>query len=384
MAPTRVAYCIDSMSAFGGSELNAVRTVESLDRSRVQPLILTLNAEGGMASRYASIGVQIHAFAISSLVSLDAARRLSDVIDLLRRERVDVVHCHDMYSNFFFTVAARMARVPLVIASKRWTERQHAKHLLTDVIGYRLAHRVLANSREVADSARRQELVPERKIVVVPNFVEADAFRLLEPPERLAWRARLGIADNAQLIGIVAMLRPEKDHWTLLQAFDRAALDNPRMHLAIVGAGPEETKLRELVAALRTAERVHFLGLVPNRPCPQQLFDVAVLSSLHEGFPNSLLEAMACGVPVVATSVGGVSDVVVDRETGLLVPVRDVQAMSSAIAQLITDPARALKLGTAGQERARRYFSAEAVVHQLVTLYEADLPSPRRPLHSSS
>ena len=182
-------------------------------------------------------------------------------------------------------------------------------------------------------------------------------------------RRRLGVPDDAAVIGLVARFRPSKDHATLLRAFARLAPDYPRLHLALVGDGPLEPTLRRLAAELGVADRVVFAGPVPGALRPQIAFDVAVLSSTAEGFPNVVVEALAAGVPVVATDVGGVRDSVEDGRTGLLVPPRDPEALAQAVARLLADPAQASCYAEAGRDRVWQDFRQDAVVERLIDLY---------------
>ncbi|MES2523932.1 MAG: glycosyltransferase [Gemmatimonadota bacterium] len=368
------------MASYGGTELNAVRTVEALDRSQVTPIVLTLNAQGGMAERYTRMHVPVVQFSITSLVAPANIAALARVRRFLRDQRIDVLHAHDLYSNFFFTCAARLAGVPVVVASKRWVRQAHAKHTVTDAIGFRMADWVLTNSEAVAESAQRTERVPRERIWVVPNFVEQALFERSSESERRARLAAWGVPAGRRVIGIVARLRPEKDHVTLLRAFEIIAGALPDVDLVIVGDGPEDAPLREIARAMRLESRVHFAGAQPNRPAPQELFDVAVLCSLHEGFPNAVVEAMACATPVVATAVGGVVDVIEDGVHGLLVAPQNPVSLAEALRRMLVTPELARQLAQGGQARAAALFGETAVMHRLVGYYRWALSNSRRTL----
>jgi L-malate glycosyltransferase len=356
------------MRASGGTELNAVRTAERLDRSRFELTVFTLSLEGPMADRYAAIGVPVVHMPTPSLVGWSAGRRALAFARVLAAGRFDIVHCHDKYSNVFATVAGRLAGVPAIIASKRWL-RTSLPHRILNTVAYRLAGRVLANSDGVARSLRRVEFVPASRIAVVPNFVEADAFLLPSAEERARRRAALGVPTEAVVVGITARLHDVKDHASLIRATARIADRFPELRVVVAGEGELRPSLERLAESLGVADRVVFAGFVPPRPNPHALFDVSVLCSLHEGFPNAVVEAMAAGRPVVATDVGGTPDAVEHEVTGLLVPPAQPERLADAIASLLADPERAARMGRAGAERARARFDAAAIVESLEALY---------------
>jgi glycosyltransferase involved in cell wall biosynthesis len=290
----------------------------------------------------------------------------------LAEVRADVVHSHDIYNNLFATLWARVARVPVVIASRRWWHTlNRPAHRLACAIGYRLADRVLANCDAVAASLVKDERVPVDRVVVIPNFVDESAFDPMPAPTREQLLAAFGVPPGALVVGVVARLNPIKDHASLIRAISTLAPRWPTLHLVVVGKGVAREELGRLVAELGLTERVHFVGLQPQKPNPHALFDVSVLPSRSEGFPNVVLEAMAAATPVVATAVGGTRDAVVSGETGLLVPPGDTQALAIAIESLLGDPARRASLGAAAQQRARHFYEASRVVPVLEDLYES-------------
>ena len=371
MAPARpvhVAYCLDSMAASGGTEMNAVRTAEALDPSRARLTVFAMRPDGPMRSRYEAAGVPVVATPpVSTLVSVHTARQVWRLARQFRDSGVDVVHCHDVYTNWFAGLAARLAGVPL-LTSKRWIGG-HPRHLRLGRVAYRLSARVLANSDGVARTLTTDGGVPPERVVVVPNFVEGAAFATLPDGAREEMRAAWGVPRGSPVVGCVARLRSEKGQATLLRAAARVRHRHPDLVVVLVGDGPEEGALRALAAELGLGERVCFAGHRPNRPNPHQLFDVSVLASDHEGFPNTLIEAMAAGRPTVASNVGGVPDAVLDGETGLLVPAGDPAALAGALARVLGDPTWAAALGARGRAIARERFTPERVTSRLTELY---------------
>lgn len=345
-----------------------MRTAERLDRARFRLTLFTLQADGPMKARYEAAGIAVrHVSPGGSLVgrgALAAQRRLAR---LFREERVDVVHCHDIYTNYFCGLAGRAAGLP-VITSKRWsyTTRRHG---VLNAVAYALSDAILANSETVADSLRAAPWVRADRVAVVPNFVDDAAFEPMPAERAAALRARFGVPGDAEVVGVVARLRPEKNHAMLLEAVGRLAPRHPRLHAVLVGDGEETERLRALAVQLGVAERVHFAGHVPQSERPHSAFDVSALCSWHEGFPNSLVEAMAARRPIVATDVGGVRDAVTDGQTGILVPAGDVDRLTTALARLLSDRAWAAEMGERGRADASVRFRADVTLERLAGLY---------------
>lgn len=374
---TRVAYCLDSFD-MGGTEFNAVRTAEEVDRSRYDISFIALSDRGALAERVRAAGIPIHVFPLGGFFSVQMLRSARRLVRHLREQRVDVVHAHDIYSNIFTVPCARLAGVPMVIASRRWWHAANRVIYLTlNRATYHLAHRVLANSEAVGQLVV-DEGMPASRVTVVPNFVEESAFEAPTAGVIEGWRRAYGVAADDEVVGIIANLHAIKDHPTLLRAFARVVSERPRARLVIAGDGADRGALEQLAESLGIGNRVSFTGRVAQRPSMHWLFDVSVLSSRGEGFPNSIVEAMSAGRPVVSTAVGGVPDVVVDGETGILVPPASPESMADAILALLRDPARRATMGAAGARRARARFHASAVVQQLQSLYDDFLATRRQ------
>lgn len=373
-SPIRVVFGLDSFG-LGGSELNAVRTAEKLDRDRFELTALVLRREGPLEQRYREAGIRVVEFPIRSLLGYGALRQGWRMARWLERERIQVLHTHDVYSNVFMVPWARLAGVPRVIASRRWWYTVPRKELVTaNRMAYRLAHRVLANSESVARLLTEEEGLSQAKVFTVPNFVDEEAFRPLSPELQRELRTRFGLAEGVRGIGVVARLDPVKRHCDLLEAFALLVKRVPRqleetMRLVIVGGGPERSTLERLAKDLGIAERVCFAGPIAHTPALPSLFDVVALSSESEGFPNAVVEAMAAARPVVATAVGGVVDAVEHGVTGLLVPPRSPEAMAAALLAVLTQPDQARRMGIAAQQRARARYHVLQVVPRLEQVY---------------
>jgi glycosyltransferase involved in cell wall biosynthesis len=367
-APVRIAYCIDTMQ-IGGTELNAVRTAERMDPARFEISVISLQPDGPLAERYRAAGIPVHPYRLKSLYAPDSVRQGVRLMRWLRRERIEILHCHDLYSNLFAAPWGRMAGVRTVITSRRWLEALPNKQLeIANRLMFRVGHRVLVNSPAVADSLVKTDGVSPAKVITLSNFVGEAAFAALSPATKTQIRAEFGIPADAFVVGCIARLSPVKDHITLLRAVHKLVRRWSQLHLVLVGDGEIRADLEELAAELDISDRVHFTGFRPNEPNLHHVFDVSVLTSLSEGFPNSLVEAMAAGRPVVATAVGGNVDAV-RPETGFLVPAGAPAELASAIERLLSDDSLRLRMGAAARDVAQREYHADLVIPRLEQLY---------------
>lgn len=366
--PLRVTFVLDNFEV-GGTELNAVRVAERIDRDRFAVDLVSLHADGPLRSRFERVTGRIDTIDLGGLISgaaLQAGWRLRGE---LRERGVDVVHAHDRYANVFAVPWARAAGVPGVIASKRWQaiERRHA---ILNRIAFRLADRVLANSALVGRSLTDVDGVDPRKVAIVPNFVDDTLFEPVSETMRADLRRSLGVELDALVIGAVANLRPVKDLATLVRATAQVAPAWPSLRLVLVGGGAERQPLAALAASLGIDGIVHFAGSRDDGARCHAAFDITVLCSVAEGFPNAVVEAMAAGRPVVATRVGGVPDAVDQDVTGLMVPPGDPAALATALRTLLSDPARRAAFGAVARTRAIARFSAPAAIGAVQSLYE--------------
>jgi len=362
----RVGYCIDSFD-IGGTELNALRTLEALDRRSYEISVFHLHASGPLRARYEALKLRLVHLPIGPLYSLRTAAQGARFLRLLRRGGIDVVHTHDLYTNIFAAPWARLAGCRLIV-SRRWLDSSPRAGLLPpNRLSCRLAHRVVVNSALIAQRLVEREHVPASRVVELPNFLGESAFQRLAAPAREARRQSWGVPAGAFVIGMVARLAPVKNHAMALRALQRLEDD---VHLVLIGGGPSRRALEELAAELRIEARVHFIGELLSSENLHQFFDLSVLCSHSEGFPNALIEALAAGCPVVATPVGGVPELISERQTGLLVPVDRPDALAAAVQELRQDAALRQRLSEAGPARARHKYHEKAVIVQLEALYQ--------------
>jgi glycosyltransferase involved in cell wall biosynthesis len=369
LAPTRVirvGYCIDSFDV-GGTELNAIRTLEALDRQRFQVTVFHFHQTGPLRPRYESLGVELLHLPIGALYAPRTVFQGLRFLRLLQRKRIQLVHTHDVYTNIFAAFWARLGGCR-IIASRRWLDAAPRPGLLVlNRWSYHVAHRVLANSALTAGLLVDNERVPATRVIELPNFVGERAFRPVSAEVRSARLRSWGVPPDAFVIGAVARLAPVKNHAMLLRAFAHLGQE---AHLVLIGEGSSRGALEELARTLHIDSRVHFTGELLEPTNLHQFFDVSVLCSRSEGFPNSVIEALAAGCTVVATPVGGVPEVIVHRRTGLLVPVDAVDELAASLEELHRDAGLRARLSEAGRACIRIKYHQSAVIAQLEALYQ--------------
>lgn len=362
----RVVALVDTLSPFGGAERLAREISMRLDRGRFEPAFCaTRPSPRADAHELAAAGVETIELDRRGTADLNGWLPL---ISYLRRRRVDVLHAHKFGSNVWGAVIGRAARVPVVVAHEHtWSyEGEPVRRLLDRHVVARWADVLVAVSREDRRRMIEVEGIDPAVVRLIPNGIPP-----LPPPSGHDVRAELAIPPGAPLVGTVSVLRPQKALHVLVHAAALLATDFPEIRVVIAGRGPEEARLRSLVASLSLEERVKLLG--PRRDIPDVLetLDVAVNCSDFEGTPLAVLEYMAAGKAIVATRVGGVPDLIADGADGVLVERDNPGALAAAVAALLRDPGRRRELGARARERQRRDFDIGVTVRRFEDLYEA-------------
>ena len=355
----------------GGAQVALTRLLAGLDRRRFELIICCLyNGDGAPARQIKSMGIRVIDLGMQEdKRRLDAFGRL---YRLLRLEMPDILHTWLFHANIPGRVIGRLAGVPTILSSERTMEMEGLSRRWLNRVTAPFANQILCVSQRVADYAVQEIGIPSNKILIIPNGIDLAPYQNL--PEQSEARQRFGLPVASQLVGTVSRARPVKNLELLLEAF--AILTSSKesqpdgMHLAIVGDGPLLPNLLAQTRRLGISNQVFFLGEQEDIPTFLAGLDVFVLSSQFEGLPNAVLEAMAAGLPVAATAVGGVPELVVPGETGLLVPSNEPQALALALSHLLADEPQRKRLGQAGQERVAHYFSIKNTVGQTAQLYE--------------
>lgn len=366
---TRIAYVVDNLS-FRGGERTFLQLASGLPRSRYE-VAVACSPGGVFVDRLHDLGVPVIA------AEMRQRRRMDTVLGLareLRRRRPHIVHTQGR-GDPFGRLAARLARVPVVVSTTAAISSRYevedvwrkALYRLIDWTTDRLVDQFIVVDRGSVDALTRRHRIRSSRVAVIPNGIEIERF---DPSrsDRGAWRVKLGIPAGAVLIGGVGRLTWEKGFTDLIKAL--AALDDPHVYLVIAGDGPDWGDLRTLANGLDVARRVIFAGFVEDVPGLMADLDLFVLSSLREGHPMVLLEAMATGIPVIATDIAGVGDTVVDGVDGRLVPPGDVPTLVEAMRAVLRDRESAARMGRNGRKKVQQEYTVERMVRRTAVLYE--------------
>jgi glycosyltransferase involved in cell wall biosynthesis len=319
-------------------------------------------ADGPLARAFADRGVAVER--LSKRPGFDATLVLR-LAALFRRRGVEVVHLHNRLPMIYGAPAGRLGGA-VVVLTRHGPGASGTKEAWLLRGAARLLHAYVAVSPEIGVLERERGFCPPGKISVIENGIQVEKFE--RPSERRrAAREATGIPADAWLIGSVGRFAPEKDYPFLVRA--AAPLLGPGARLLIVGDGPEMSKIRTEVLARGVAPFVSLPGLRHDVPDMLAALDVFVLSSRMEGLPLVALEAMATGLPVVATAVGGLPNLITEGENGFLVPSGDEAALTGRLAALRDDPALARAVGDRARTRTREQYSGERMVRRYLELY---------------
>ena len=361
-----IGFFVDRFDV-GGSELNAVKVAEALTRLGVPLTVFHVFESGPLRERYVNAGAELVHVPVRGLLSASAWRAMRLVKRMCDQRGIELLHTHCVYTNILGAgVATLPGRTMPFLASRRWTGALPKPSLgILNRWAQSVASSVLVNSPSLVDVVRRES--PFSRPVYVPNMLRDESFIRLTVEERSTRRARLGIPSTGPVVGCVARLAPVKDHVTLLAAWRRVIVDVPTATLVIIGDGPLDAALRLTAAEPALHGSVHFTGELSPDTVPHALLDVTALASLDEGFPNSLLEAMAQGVVVVATRVGGIPDLVDNGRNGLLVEAANPDSLATALISVLVTDVDGMR--AAGRATAEDYRE-QRVIADLLRLYE--------------
>ena len=345
----------------GGTERQMIELIRRLPPNRWTVHVACCDTEGAWFERLNDAAVTVETFPIDGFFNRATLGEMRRFARWCRTRQIAVVHTTELYSNVFGLAAAALSWVPVRIANRREINPDKSTvQLLTQRTAYAFADRIVANSRAAADRLRR-EGVRGRKIVVVPNGIDGTAFDDREPRRVL------------RRVITVANLRREKGHDVLIDAAAIVLRRFPDATFECVGDGPERAALAARADAAAISYAFSFAGYVHDVPARLAAADVFVLPSRSEAFPNAVLEAMAAGMPVVASAVGGVPELVDDGRTGLLAVADDPPALADRLCHVMADAGLGARLGAAARREALGRYSFDRMVGSFESIYLSEL-----------
>lgn len=334
------------------------------DPARVQAVPVILRPEPRLSQFFQERGVAIRCLGRHK----QDPRALTDLVRIVREERIEVIHVQALKADTIGRIAGHLTGVPTILHGRdRIADRPLPLYVLDRVLGPRTRH-ALAVSETVRRYLHNERFIPESSIQVFYHGVDLSVFAGDRPGDREAVRAELGVPGDAPVAGTTIRLHPSKGHSYLLQGVKHVLETFPDFRLLIANEGPEADRLKEEARTLGIAERVVFTGSRSDVRAFLSALDVFVMPSLSEGFPNSMLEAMAMGRPVVATHVDGMGEMLTDDENALVVPPADGEAMGQALRRLLGDDGLRRRLSAASLAFAQE-LSIERTTERLTDLY---------------
>ncbi len=353
----------------GGGQRSLLLLLERIDRTKFRPF-LVCPTEGGLVEKAKKLDIETKIIRMGSLKTPNIFATAGTVFKLRRliqKENIDLVHSDSPRQALYASLAARKTKTPLI-----WHVRvSTAEKKSLDRFLYSRSRKVIAVSRAAGLRFQDYDHAPE-KLVVIPNGVDLNQFKPTLPDRKL--REEMDIEEDSVLVGTLGQLIPGKGQDVLLKAAKRIAEQAPKVKYVIVGNGNTSYRntLEVLSAGLGIKDKVMFTGYREDIPPIMSCLDIVVLASTThlEGLSRVIIEAMACGKPVIATDAGGNPEAVEDARTGILVPPGDPDKLSRAILELAADANTRKRMGEAGRKRAEEQFSIEKNVTRIEKIYE--------------
>lgn len=359
----RILHIIPTLDQ-SGAEKQLALTALHLPREKYDVRVIAVTRGGHYERVLHDAGVDVHV--IGKRFKWDPMT-LYRLYAMIKEFQPDIVQTWLFAGNAYGRVAARWAKVPHIIASERCVDEwKSGYHFLIDRFLMRWTDRIVVNAEGIRRFYVRQGLT-DQSITTIPNAIEP---KPIDNSPTTKIRESLGVPLEVPLVGFIGRLWPQKRVQDLIWATDILRMSGWNFRVVIVGDGPRRVALKRFADALEIMPIVHFVGHRNDVPEIMRALDMLVLPSKFEGLPNVALEAMMAGKPVVGTRIAGTDEVVVDGETGILVPPQQPLELARAIRSILADPALGKRMGAAGRDRVLSHFSIEGMIAKYERLYD--------------
>lgn len=356
----------------GGTERQIIELIKGIDLDRFVVLVAATRAGGSMEANLKQAGVTIEYFPVNSLCSIETIRQLQRLRRYLIENKIDIVHTFSLIGNTFGVLAALLARIPIIITSRR--DMFGPKMLLPygplqTMFSY-FADVILTNATAIKNMVVKQEYVNPNKILVIGNGIDLN--QVVDRSCGAEVRRELGINPSIPVIGVIAELKAVKGHIYLFQAIKQLIKTRPELRVLLIGDSIEPSfkiSLEAYAKELEVQNNIIFHGRSNQVARLLTAVDISVLPSLSEGLSNAILESMVCKVPVITTNVGGNPEIVIDGETGLLVPPSDSSALTTALVLLLDNVQYRNYLATNAHTMMIKNFSNQQMVTATEKVY---------------
>ena len=357
-------------SKYGGSVTGVNDLVIRLDPSRFDVTFIYLGGDPATENHLEKAGYKVCYLSSGKRMNAFHSRIVYKLVRILKKNDIDILHCHAHKATQYGAIAGFFARKVKILGHVHGLGR--SARLIRKSANFMFLNRInrfLTVAASVKDDlVRNNWRIPASKVTVLENSVDYEKFSAADVPKNQTWQS-LNIPQDGFVFGAVGRLAPTKGISYLIEAFAQVQKEISNAYLLLVGTGPDEAEYRQLVNTLNIQDCVCFAGFRKDIAAIFHVLDVFVISSIAEGMPRVLLEAMAAGVPCVGTKVGGIPEVI-DDSLGLLVEAKDSDALAGAMTEMIrknTDQMH--RLGTTAKERARTRYSHTVVSEKLNSIY---------------
>lgn len=355
----------------GGTQTHLIDLLGAIDRSRYRPWLATLNLDQVLARRLETIDVEVTNLRLTGALRLHTAASALRLATESTRRGVDLIHGYLFSGNILAAAVSLRSGIPCMTSVRNVDIWKKRRHRIASAMAHRRARHVLFNSVSVRDQVMRREWIDKSKTSVIHNSVADPRAAAVSNPSPagldLSWRT------GGPTVVCVASLRQKKGHNDLIAAFALVMKRIPGARLLLVGEGPERGALERAVKDAALSQSVVFAGYQEEVAAILGRCDLFVLSSIEEGMPNALLEAMAAGLPAVVTDVGGNAETLLDGRTGYLVPPRDPGALASRMIELLETPGLRQAQSLAARQRYEAMFTLDRMTAAYHALYDRTL-----------
>ncbi len=363
----RILHIIDHLGP-GGAQEALLNLVKYADRRRFQLEVATMHGFGVYWDLLQQEQVPLHSLASHKLVPL----YLVNLIRLLKRGRFDLVHCHLIAANLMAKPLAALCRVPVLFNHDQCNDvfrYREIWRLWLDRLANRWTDQIIAVSQSTRNFLLAKEKIPPEKVALIYNAVDLERYFPGSPELRRECRRKLGWPEQARVVLGVGRLRSQKNFTGFLEVAASLSQRLPEVCFVIAGDGPDRASLEDLASRLGLANRVQFLGFVAHMRGLYLASDVLFFPSHFEGTPMAVLEAMASGLPIVASQIDGTAEILTDGLDAFLVPTEQNQIFGQRLETLLQDRPLAQRLAQRALETVRQRFGAPVMAQQVESLY---------------
>ncbi len=370
----RVMHVVSKVYPYAGMERKVIQLLNNLDRNHFKPFLLSMTDIWGTPSNYLNQDVELHALHKMDGIQLRLVLKLAKI---LKSRKIHIIHSHNWATLFHSVIAAHIARVPVIVHGEHGRDTKELdttlKRSLIRRLLYALVNKIVVVAKDLEDIVVHKCKVSMEKVRLIINGVDINDFQ--KHFDRRSIKRKFRISNNSIVIATVAKLRPVKDLPTLIKAFKFILDQFQNAQLFIIGSygintEPLQRELNNLIKELDLQQHVKFCGEINNIPEILSIVDVYVNSSVSEGMSNTILEAMASGIPVVATRVGGNSELVVEGKTGYLFDVQNPQDCARKVLKILNSPQLKKQMASNSRNIIQRYYPIEETFRKNQEMYK--------------